>query len=142
MKKDTDLIISLISRIREKANTHIVSELKRHQINGLQPVHGDIIYALMNHRELSMKQIAEIVDRKKSTVTTLIEKLIRLGFVEKRLNETDNRSFLISLTNKGERQRQAMIDISENLIKKVYKNMPQDERQQLVKALRSINDNW
>jgi DNA-binding MarR family transcriptional regulator len=142
MKKDTDLIISLISRIREKANSHIASELKRHRIDGLQPVHGDILYALMSHRELSMKQIAEIVDRKKSTVTTLIEKLIRLGFVEKRLNETDNRSFLISLTNKGQSQSQAMIDISESLIRKVYKNMPHDERKKLVKSLRSINDNW
>jgi len=142
MKNDTELIILLISRIREKANRYISAELKKFKMEGLLPVHGDILYALMVHETLPMKRIAEIVDRKKSTVTTLVEKMIRLGYVEKKQDETDSRFFLISLTEKGRKHREDIIKISDNLIKKVYKTMPEQERQQLVKSLRTINDNW
>lgn len=79
--------------------------MKRRGIKGILPVHGDILYALMIHGELSMTQIAELVDRKKSTVTTLVDKLIHLGYIEKKRDLGDNRVYLISLTDKGRRQR-------------------------------------
>jgi len=142
MKKDTEMIVSLISKIREKANTFINSELKRCNIEGLLPVHGDILYALMVHGELSMKEIAEIVDRKKSTVTTLIDKMVILGYVDKRKDESDNRYYIISLSQKGRKYRKQLIEISDNLIKKVYKDMPRKEREQLVQSLKKIKENW
>lgn len=139
---DTDLIILLISRIREKANRFIISELQRYGIEGLLPVHGDILYALMVNGELSMKRIAEIIDRKKSTVTTLVEKMEKLSYVKKRKDNTDNRVFLISLTEKGRRHHTDIVEISNNLINRVYKEMPVAEREQLIRSLRTINDNW
>lgn len=141
MKNDTELIILLISRIREKANGFISAELKK-GIEGLLPIHGDILYALMVYGELPMKRIAEIIDRKKSTVTTLVDKMVTLGYVEKRRDEGDNRIFLISLTEKGHQYRKDIINISDDLIRKVYKNMPETEREQLVRSLRTINEGW
>ena len=142
MKNDTNLIIHLISRIREKANRFISAELKRYGIEGLLPVHGDILFALMVYGELPMKRIAEIIDRKKSTVTTLVEKMETLGYVAKKKDETDNRIFLISLTEKGHRYREEIIEISNNVLQKLYKKMPYTEREQLVQSLKAINDGW
>lgn len=142
MSYEPDMIITIIARIREKANRFIDAELKRHNIKGLKPVHGDVLYALFLHKQLTMKQIAECVDRKKSTVTTLVEKLIALGYAEKKTDETDNRIFNISLTGKGLALKEDLIEISDNLLKNVYKDMPEGERAQLVKSLNVINDNW
>ncbi len=142
MKNDTELIIHLISRIREKANRFISAELKRYSIDCLLPVHWDILFALMAYGELPMKRIAAIIDRKKSTVTTLVEKMETLGYVKKKRDEADNRVFLISLTEKGHHYREQIIEISKNVLQKTYKEMPDTEREQLVRSLRTINDGW
>ncbi|MFH2067282.1 MAG: MarR family winged helix-turn-helix transcriptional regulator [Pseudomonadota bacterium] len=142
MKFEVDLIIYTISRIREKANRFVVDELKSHGLNDLAPIHGEILLALFSRGELSMKQLAELIDRKKSTVTTLVEKMITLGYAQKKLDIYDNRSFLISLTEKGYALKNDVINISNNLLEKVYKDMPPQERKQLVRSLRKILDNW
>ena len=107
-----------------------------------KPVHGDVLFALFKYGNLSMKQIAEIVDRKKSTVTTLVEKIIKAGYAEKNIDDNDNRFFIISLTDKGRGLKDDLIDISDKMIKKVYKDMPTEERVQLVSSLAKLNDNW
>ncbi|MBC2715235.1 MAG: winged helix-turn-helix transcriptional regulator [Desulfobacteraceae bacterium] len=142
MKHEVDLIIYLISKIRENANRFIVAELKSHGLENLAPVHGDILMVLFSHNELSMKQISEFADRKKSTVTTLVEKLVTLGYARKKTDIYDNRSSIVSLTDEGKNLRGSLIEISEKLIEKAYKDMPLKERKQLVKSLKKILDNW
>lgn len=142
MDFETDIIISLISRVREKANRFIVSELSQHSLGELAPVHGDILLALFRHKNPTMKELADIVDRKKSTVTTLVDKLVRLGYADKVQDETDMRSYRISLTQEGRNLKDSLIQIADKLIKKVYKDMPVEERRQLVKSLKKINDHW
>jgi hypothetical protein len=48
MKKGNAL--SLISRIREKANKFIVRELENHGIKGIVPSHGEILVLLFKVR--------------------------------------------------------------------------------------------
>ncbi|MCP3922161.1 MAG: MarR family transcriptional regulator [Desulfobacterales bacterium] len=141
MLNETELIIYTISQIRDKAHKFIIAELKNHNIKGLLPIHGDILYVLFSHKELSMKDIAKLIDRKKSTVTTLIEKLIKLGFIDKRKDVNDKRSFIISLTAKGKSIGGDLKSISKRLIDKVYQDMGVEDRLHLAKLLRKINSN-
>jgi len=141
MNFEINTIIALISRIQNKANQFIVSELKRHGISGLVPVHGDILVALFFHKRVTMQELSILVDRKKSTITTLVEKLIKLGYVQKQKDDNDNRYFIISLTDKGKSLKLPLMEISMDLINGIYQDMPIDERVQLVKKLSKINYN-
>lgn len=142
MDHETDLIISLISRIREKANRLITTELSARGLHGLKPIHGDLLLALFTSDRPTMKELADRVDRKKSTVTTLVDKLVQLGFADKTMDKLDSRVFRVSLTPKGRTLKPQLIDISRALIARVYKDMPREERRQLVRLLTQINDNW
>ncbi len=142
MNFETDIIISLIARIREKSSRFIASELNRLGLGDLKPIHGDILLALFQQGEPTMKELADIVDRKKSTVTTLVEKLVRLGYAEKNQDINDSRIFRISLTDNGRGLKDCLIEISVNLLGRVYKDMPEQEKKQVVKSLKRINDNW
>ncbi|MCP4602600.1 MAG: MarR family transcriptional regulator [Proteobacteria bacterium] len=137
-----DKIIYLIGRIREKANRYITDELTSRGIVGLAPSHGDILFALLKNGNLHMKELAQIIDRKKTTITTLIEKLVKLGYVEKTVDENDKRYYVVSLTKKGRSLKSDLIDISHNLITKTYKGIPPNEREMLVRVLSKINENW
>ena len=142
MNLETDIIISLISRIREKANRFITTELSAHGLIGLKPIHGDLLLALFQYDRPTMKALAEIVDRKKSTVTTLVNKLVQLGYVQKAQDETDFRMFRISLTRKGRALKPHLLEISHALIAKVYNNIPEKEQRNIVKSLTKINATW
>jgi len=142
MVHETEIPLVLIGRVREKANRFLVQELRNHNVEGLAPSHGDILWALFKNRSLSMKQLAEIIDRDKSTVTALVNKLIKLGYVRKTPDATDSRVLRISLTKKGEGLQDTLVDISGRLLEKFYKNLSEKERNDLAALLVKINDGW
>lgn len=142
MNIDTDIILYLMTRIQEKAVWLMNSEIKKKKITGILPIHGEILLALNRYGELSMKEIADLVNRKKSTITTLIRKLIELNYIEKKVNDEDNRSYLISLTTEGKKFANTLCKIAEKATNRFYKNVPMQERKMLVKILQKINDTW
>ena len=112
MDHETDFIISLIARIREKANRLITAELAARGLHGLKPIHGDLLLALFTRDQPTMKELADQVDRKKSTVTTLVDKLVHLGFAVKTRDDQDSRVYRVSLTAKGKALKPELIAIS------------------------------
>jgi len=139
---NTKNIISLISKVRESANKFIVGEMDKWGVKGLAPSHGDILMALLKVEKLTMKELTEKIDKDKSTVTALVDKLIKQGYVEKTKDIEDNRVVFVSLTEKG-RELKPMFDaISQELISIVYKDIPQSEREGLINTLTKIKNNF
>ncbi len=147
MKKETEAVyrdrtIYLISRIREKANRLIIRELASHDLKGIVPTHGDILVSLFLEPRLTMKRLAEIIDRDKSTVTALVNKLVRLGYVEKMQDPNDSRTTLVCLTPAGRSLMPDFLDISRRLQARVYKNLTRKEKATLTHLLTKINEDW
>ena len=139
---ETDMIVSLISRIKENADRFILSELAARNIKDLKPVHGDLLLALFTHEAPTMKELTNLVGRTKSTVTTLVEKLVRLGYVSRTKDTADSRVFRVSLTPEGRALKPHLAEISRRLIDQVYKDLPMADRSQLTRALKKILENW
>ncbi|HET6459197.1 MAG TPA: MarR family transcriptional regulator [Syntrophales bacterium] len=139
MKKD--LIIFLIGRIQYKANRFLLRELRSHGINGLAPSHGEILGYLMARGPLPMSEIGKTIDKDKSTITALVNKLIRLGYVVKKNDSHDSRVSLISLTRKGMSLKQSFLIIARKLRAQSYRDISDDERETLVTLLDKINAN-
>ncbi|MDD5168767.1 MAG: MarR family transcriptional regulator, partial [Syntrophales bacterium] len=93
----TNQILFIIGRIQYKANAFLLRELKAHNVSGLAPSHAEILGSLMRRGPLPMLEIPRLIGKDKSTVTALINKLIKLGLVEKARHPDDSRSALISL---------------------------------------------
>jgi len=139
---ETKNIISLISKIRESANRFIVAEMDSWGIEGLVPSHGDILVALLKAEKLTMKELAEKIDKDKSTVTALVDKLIKQGYVEKTRDIEDNRVVFVTLTENGKALKPMFDKISKDLLSIVYKDIPQDEREVLINTLKKIKNNF
>jgi DNA-binding MarR family transcriptional regulator len=139
MKKDH--IIFLIGRIQYKANRFLTHELKAHHIKGLAPSHGEILGSLMLLGPLPMSEIARIIDKDKSTITALVNKLLKLGYVEKKSHLTDNRISLIALTRKGTALKTDFQLIAKKLRVQSYMGISDDEREMLVHLLKKLNNN-
>jgi len=87
-----------------------------------------------------MSDLAKQIQRNKSTTTTLVKKLAKLGYIEIRKIENDDRVKLLYLTKKGKDFKNFYLNISENLTTTIFKNITKDEQDQLMLLLNKIND--
>lgn len=140
MKKGNAL--ALISRIREKGNNLIVNELEKKGIKGIAPSHGDILVALYKKKTLSMNKIAANIKRTNATVTVLIDKLIKKGYIEKKKSNNDKRVTNVILTKKGESFKPIFIEISEKLNNRIYGSLTKGEKILLEELLEKVNGNF
>ena len=120
-------ILSLISKIHEKGNKFILQELNSRGITDLAPSHGDILAMLYQYNKLTMKEIAEKIHRTKPTVTVLVNKLEKLGFVKREKSSEDSRITYITLTSKSEDFKPIFEKISKDLNKMLFKNLTNKE---------------
>ena len=131
-------ILSLISKIHEKGNRFIIEELKNNGAEGLVPSHGDILVCLYKNSKMTMKDIANCIHRTKPTVTVLVDKLEKLGYLKREASDKDSRFTNIVLTQKGEDFQTTFEKISKNLNEMLYKNLSPEESELMEKLLRKV----
>lgn len=134
--------ISLISKIREKVNRFIVAEMAKRGIEGIGTSHGDIIYALFKKPRMTMADISKRIHKDKSTVTALVDKLVRLGIVTKERDGEDTRVVYVALTGKGMELEPIFESISQEMLDLFYSNISEEEQKALLNVLNKIYNNF
>ena len=137
------LAISKISKIRHEVSVYIERELRKRGIEGLVVSHGNILDILYEHNgKLTMKEIGEGIDRSKSTVTQLVERLLKAGYVTKEFDLKDKRYSYIVLTEKGLSIKNDFVEISQNVIEVFFKDFADDEIVILLSLLDRVIHNF
>ncbi len=138
----TDGIIGLIAAVRRRANELIIKEMKNRGIKNLAVSHGSILTLLFRENRIRMSDIAARIDRDKSTVTTLVNKLINAGYVKQVSDPDDSRAKLIVLTEAGLKLKKDFDEISAELLDRTYSGFNDEEKQNLVTLLTRIKNNF
>lgn len=131
-------ILFLISKIHEKGNRFIIEALKNNGAEGLVPSHGDILVCLYKNGKMTMKDIADCIHRTKPTVTVLVDKLEKLGYLKREASDKDSRCTYIVLTQKGEDFKATFEKISNDLNEMLNKNLSENEVKLLEELLQKI----
>ncbi len=141
---NTNAVIATIANIHNSANKLIIEELKNYNLEGLAPSHGDILIVLYNNEEgVPMNKITASINKDKSTVTALINKLVKMELIEKFKHETDSRSTMVKLTQKGLETKPIIIEkISKRLLDKTYAGFSDDEKELLCSLLERVKTNF
>lgn len=139
---DSSSLVSLISNIHTAASDFLEEKLKAYGLPDMVSSHGFILYRLSLAERLTMGELAQLVNRDKSTVTVLIRKLEAAGFVEREVSEKDSRVVYIKLTPQGREYNDKTKDISRQLIERCYQGFSQEERQATFALLKRIFNNF
>ena len=131
-------MLALISKIHEKGNRFIIEELKKNGADGLVPSHGDILVCLYHNDKITMKDIADKIHRTRPTVTVLVDKLEKLGYLKREISQKDSRYTYIALTKKGQNFKPIFEKISKDLNDMLYKNLSEQESDILENLLQKI----
>jgi DNA-binding MarR family transcriptional regulator len=138
----TEHLIALVSAIRDKANRFIFEQLKARGIKDIVPAHGGVFFHLFRNSELTMGELARLIDRDKSTMTSVVEKLVRLGYIKRERDTVDLRVTKIRLTKKGRLLEADFADISQALLAKAYGGLSDKEMEVVIGLLTRVNNNF
>ncbi|WP_061266279.1 MarR family winged helix-turn-helix transcriptional regulator [Leptospira interrogans] len=135
------MIIYLISRIRDEFHKHLNQELKEKNLSPLTTSHADILFALVKKNKAQMQDIAKMINRDKSTLTALVDKLEVLGLVARTKDSEDQRIIHLELTPKADSVRPVLLGISRSLLGNLYRGFTENEKKELVRLLMKLYQN-
>ena len=129
-------IFNYASRLREIGNAFILAELEKAGMKDIAPSHGDILAQLLHCESRNMSELAQHAHRTKSTVTVLVGKLERNGYVERIPDPEDSRGIKVRLTEKGRALKPAFDSISSGLNSLILSRLTEEEAGQLEHLLK------
>lgn len=136
-------IVYFISKTKKNMMTFLEKKLDEQELYDLIPSHGNILTALYeNDGSLTMKEIAERIGKDKSTVTPLVNKLLKLGYIEKQKCDEDKRITYIHLTEKGREIESKYKAISKDVYETAYKGFSEEEKETFLALLKKMNNNF
>lgn len=136
-------IVYFISRTKRKMLQFIEQKLHENGMDDIITSQGNILTALyQNDGKLTMSQIAQKIGKDKSTVTPLIDKLLKLGYIDKEKNQEDKRITHIILTPKGLELKSKFDSISAQVYQTAYNDFTEEEKETLLRLLKKLNENF
>lgn len=128
-------VFSNAARLREMGNAFITAELKKAGLRGLAPSHGDVLACLLACEACHMSELARQVRRSRSTLTALVEKLEKHGYVRRAVDPEDSRGILVALTAKGRALRPVFEAVSQGLEQMIAQKLKPEEADELDRLL-------
>ena len=94
------------------------------------------------YKVLSMKEGSEKISKDKSTVTTLVNKLVKLGYVKKSISLEDKRVIFLSLEKKADEITEIISEVSQIFEKKVETILGPCDIDLLMRILNKLVNNF
>ncbi|MDO4937586.1 MAG: MarR family transcriptional regulator, partial [Sutterellaceae bacterium] len=116
-------------------NALIARELLVRGITDVVPAYGDILVALFDRDGMTMTDLAVHTHRTKSTISVLVVKLEKLGYVTRSQNEVDRRVSNVFLTEKGKNLKPVFQSVSRRLDSTMASALSQEEARVLEALL-------
>lgn len=121
-----------LNKVRRKIHRYYESKLATFNIT---PVQFYVLSALWDNDEIKFKDLALRLEMDGATLTGILDRMEKRGFIQRKADPDDRRSVLICLTDKSKELRPQMIEITQNLDKEFRDKVSDEEFNQLLKIL-------
>ena len=130
----------LIAKIRQVGERIFLRKLKQYGIE-INPAQGRIVFALWQHDGISINELGKRTQLKKSTLTSMLDRLERMGYVERRPCSKDRRKILIMRTDKDIDMENKYTEISQEMAELFYGGFSKSEIGRLEEDLERVLNN-
>jgi len=131
----------LIAKIHQVAGRILARKLKEQGIDEINPAQGRIMFVLWREDGISINELAKRTALKKSTLTSMLDRLEASGHVERVPSRSDRRQILIKRTAKDIALEHVYIAASQDMTKLFYKGFTAAEVSRFEKDLQRILGN-
>ena len=130
----------LMAKIRQVGERIFVRRSKQHGIE-INPAQGRIMFALWQKDGISINELAIKTQLKKSTMTSMLDRLEKIGYIKRQYSKTDRRKILIKRTEKDRIMEKKYVEVSEEMTKLFYKGFSRSQIDRFENDLERILDN-
>ena len=100
-----------------------------------------LIDLLWNHGEMTQQELADMMQKDKNSVTSLVDAIERKGFVVRRQNKTDRRSNTLVLTEKAELLKPGAKEKGISILDKILEGISEEELRAFLTTLHKLSTN-
>ena len=129
---------TLLSQVHQVCGRVWNKILRQNNMADLEGARGRIIFALWGKDGVPIKTLCEKTSLDKSTLTGIIDRLERDGYIERKPSQTDKRSTLICLTGKEQEFAKHIQKVSNQMNKIFYNGFSDEEIMQFDSMLERI----
>jgi len=97
-----------------------------------------ILIYLLKSGSLSMNEISEKMNLDRSTITRILDNLIRDGYIEKNRSKNDGRVILASLTPQGKEKTEVLKQKVNQYYKEIIDAVPEGEVLEVVSSVNTL----
>jgi len=129
-----DRFVFLISKVCQKLITNLQKSFSESGI-GVTPIQVMLLFFLQQNNVLSLTQISQGLMLENPTVTGLIDRLEKSGYVKRSDHPNDRRVYLVHLTEKGNKVAKKALPIVKKLNEQIKEGYSKEEIGNFTKVL-------
>ena len=131
----------LVAKIHQVSGRIFAKKLKEYNISDINPAQGRILFVLWENDGIPIRALAEKTMLEKSTLTSMLDRLVEMGYVTRVPSKEDRRAILIWRTEKDKAFQKLYYDLSADMTNLFYQGLSGQEIDRLEAGLRKILDN-
>ena len=131
----------LIGKIHRLAHRIFTKKLKEYRINLINPAQGRIMFVLWRNDGISIKELGEKTSLKKSTMTSMLDRLEENGYIKRVPSKEDRRKILIKRTQKDIEMEKKYIEVSQDMTGIYYSGFSDEDKDRFEDYLRRLLKN-
>jgi DNA-binding MarR family transcriptional regulator len=130
----------LMAKIRQVSGRIFERMLKDYDVE-INSAQGRIMFALWQEDGISINELAKKTQLKKSTLTSMLDRLERMGYLKRRRCEKDRRKILIERTSKDKDLEKEYVRLSQEHTKIFFQGFTEDQMDRFEEDLKRILNN-
>ena len=133
-----DIISVLFANCQLKENLHVTQF-------GVSIVEFRCLRILQGNPKITVNQLAHKMSLTSSRITRIVDGLVTKKLVDRVSGETDRRIYHLSLTQKGKKLIQEMLDKYVEMHEKILSKIPAEKKREILDCLKTLNEavsNW
>lgn len=129
-----------MAKIRQVGGRIAERILREYRIE-ITSAQGRIMFALWQQDGISINELAKKTQLGKSTLTSMLDRLEKMGYVKRQRSKKDRRKILIRRTKKDKALEGKYVEVSQEMTKLYYKGFSKSEIKRFEDDLGRILDN-
>ena len=117
----------LITKLKQLQSRTLAQCINEQGIDAFSGEQGKILFVLWQKNKITQKELANETGLAKNTITIMLERMEKNNLIKRIADENDKRKSLVILTDYANTLKKSFDEISEEMLKKVYKGFNEEE---------------
>lgn len=131
----------LIAKIHHLSGRILARKLKEYKLEEINPAQGRILFALWQKDGISIQELAKKTSLEKSTLTSMLDRLEKTGYLTRVPSNEDRRRIIIRRTEQDKKLQEVYIQVSREMAAMFYRGFTKKEIDEFEALLGRILEN-